>query len=74
MLFRSHSYTDTLLKNENELNAKLMEEAEELTQTATRNETIWEAADLFYFMMVTLESKGCTWQEVLYELQGRQKQ
>jgi phosphoribosyl-ATP pyrophosphohydrolase len=68
------SYTDTLLKNENELNAKLMEEAEELTQTATRNETIWEAADLFYFMMVTLESKGCTWQEVLYELEGRQKQ
>lgn len=45
------SYTKRLFDDEQLLNAKIKEEAEELTEATTKEEIAWEAADLFYFAL-----------------------
>jgi phosphoribosyl-ATP pyrophosphohydrolase/phosphoribosyl-AMP cyclohydrolase/histidinol dehydrogenase len=45
------SYTKRLFDDEKLLNAKIKEEAEELTDAVTKEEIAWEAADLFYFAL-----------------------
>lgn len=45
------SYTKRLFEDEKLLNAKIQEEAEELTDAKTKEEIAWEAADLFYFAL-----------------------
>ena len=67
----ANSYTSNLLDNNNLLLRKVMEEAFELVMSESREDTIWEAADLAYFITVLLENRGCTWEDVLLELQGR---
>lgn len=67
------SYTATL--NDKRVREKVMEEAEELTSDAeNRDDIVWEAADLFYFMSVLLYKEGVTWQDVYDELDRRHKE
>jgi phosphoribosyl-ATP pyrophosphohydrolase/phosphoribosyl-AMP cyclohydrolase len=65
------SYTATL---DNELvREKIIEEAEELCTAKTRDEKIWEAADLLYFTTVLMTREGITAADVLNELERRHK-
>ncbi|ODV93140.1 hypothetical protein PACTADRAFT_51769 [Pachysolen tannophilus NRRL Y-2460] len=45
------SYTKRLFNDSTLLNAKIKEEAEELTEAKTKEEISWEAADLIYFAL-----------------------
>ncbi|MCB9555380.1 MAG: phosphoribosyl-ATP diphosphatase [Deltaproteobacteria bacterium] len=65
------SYSRKLLDDRQLLSAKLLEEAEELAQAATRDEVIWEAADLIFFTQVAMTSVGVTLADVDRELQRR---
>ncbi|MDR0555154.1 MAG: phosphoribosyl-ATP diphosphatase [Treponema sp.] len=68
---RPGSYTATL---DNELvREKVREEAEELCTAQTREEIIWEAADLLYFSTALLTRAGVSVGEVLDELDRRHK-
>lgn len=70
---RPGSYTATL--DDKRVREKVMEEAEELTDDAeTKEEVIWEAADLLYFVSVLMYKEGVTWQDVYNELDRRHKE
>ena len=62
------SYTATL--NDKRVREKVMEEAEELT----KDEVIWEAADLLYFVSVLMYKEGVSWKDVYNELDKRHKE
>ena len=65
------SYTATL---DNELvREKIMEEAKELCDAKTHEETVWEAADLLYFTTALLARAGVSAREILDELDRRHK-
>ena len=63
------SYTATL--DDEIVREKVMEEAKELCEAQTRDEIIWEAADLLYFSTVLLTRAGVTVQDILDELDRR---
>ena len=63
------SYTATL--NDKRVREKLLEEAEELTEAETRDDVVWECADLVYFLSVLMEREGVSWRDVLAELERR---
>jgi phosphoribosyl-ATP pyrophosphohydrolase/phosphoribosyl-AMP cyclohydrolase len=65
------SYTATL--DDELVREKLMEEAEELCAAKTREETVWEAADLLYFTTALITRAGVEAGEVLAELDRRHK-
>ncbi|MDR0399633.1 MAG: phosphoribosyl-ATP diphosphatase [Treponema sp.] len=65
------SYTAAL--DDELVREKLREEAEELCEAGTRDEVIWEAADLLYFAAVLLTRAGVKVGEVLDELDRRHK-
>ena len=65
------SYTATL--DDKLVREKLMEEAEEVCTAKTHDEVVWEAADLFYFTTVLMTKEGVTINEVLDELDRRNK-
>jgi phosphoribosyl-ATP pyrophosphohydrolase len=65
------SFTRRLLDDESLLAAKLCEEAAELAEACTRDEVVWEAADLFYFAAVALARAGVGLPEVQRELDRR---
>ncbi len=70
---RPGSYTATL--DAKRVREKVMEEAEELTDDAeSKDEVIWEAADLLYFVSVLMYKEGVTWQDVYNELDRRHKE
>lgn len=70
---RPGSYTATL--DAKRVREKVMEEAEELTDEAeSREDVIWEAADLIYFVSVLMYREGVTWQDVYDELDRRHKE
>lgn len=70
---RPGSYTATL--DAKRVREKVMEEAEELTDEAeSREDVIWETADLIYFMSVLMYKEGVTWQDVYDELDRRHKE
>jgi len=67
------SYTATL--DAKRVREKVMEEAEELTDEAeSREDVIWETADLIYFISVLMYKEGVTWQDVYDELDKRHKE
>ena len=63
------SYTATL--DDELVREKVMEEAEELCAAKTREEIIWEAADLLYFSTALITRSGVSVREVLDELERR---
>jgi phosphoribosyl-ATP pyrophosphohydrolase/phosphoribosyl-AMP cyclohydrolase len=65
------SYTATL--DDELVREKVMEEAKELCEAKTREEIVWEAADLLYFATVLMTRSGVTVQEILDELDRRHK-
>ncbi|MEK6958979.1 MAG: phosphoribosyl-ATP diphosphatase [archaeon] len=54
------SYTKKLFADERLLKQKLLEEAAELMLAETKEEVIWESADLMYFAFAFMASKGIT--------------
>jgi len=65
------SYTATL--DDELVREKIMEEARELCEAKTRDEVVWEAADLLYFATVLMERAGVGVAEVMDELDRRHK-
>jgi phosphoribosyl-ATP pyrophosphohydrolase/phosphoribosyl-AMP cyclohydrolase len=65
------SYTATLTPER--VREKIEEEAEELIEADGKDEVIWEAADLLYFVNVLMHREGVSWQDVLDELDRRHK-
>jgi phosphoribosyl-ATP pyrophosphohydrolase/phosphoribosyl-AMP cyclohydrolase len=67
------SYTATL--DSKRVREKIEEEAGELCNEAeTKQDVIWETADLFYFMNVLMYKEGVTWKDVYDELDKRHKE
>ena len=64
------SYSASLDKNR--LEAKIREETEELIEAEKREDIIWEASDLLYFLMVLLARNEIPFSDVLWEL-GRRR-
>ena len=65
------SYTRKLLEDPGFLHEKIREEADELCAAESDRDVIWEAADVIYFTMVKLASRGLTLEQVEKELHGR---
>ncbi len=65
------SYTAKLFADSALLNAKILEEAEELTQAETDRDVVWEAADVIFFALTKLAARGLTLAQVEKELRGR---
>jgi len=65
------SYTATL--DDDLTREKIMEEAQELCEAETREQIIWEAADLLYFITVLTSRGGITVREIFDELDRRHK-
>ena len=65
------SYTAKLFADPNLLGAKLREEADELARAETRDEVVWEAADVLYFTLARLAREGIDLAEVEAHLDRR---
>ncbi len=63
------SYTATL--DHQKVREKLLEEAAEVVEAKTREDIIWEAADVLYFLTVLLQKEGVTLENVMAELRRR---
>ena len=66
------SYTATL--DAKRVREKVEEEAEELCEAEGKDEVIWEAADLMYFISVLMYKEGVSWKDVCDELDRRHKE
>ena len=66
------SYTATL--DNKRVREKVEEEAEELCEAEGKEEVIWEAADLLYFVNVLMYKEGVYWKDVYDELDRRHKE
>lgn len=69
---RPGSYTATL--DAKRVREKVEEEAEELCEADGKDEVIWEAADLLYFVSVLMYKENVNWQDVYDELDRRHKE
>jgi phosphoribosyl-ATP pyrophosphohydrolase/phosphoribosyl-AMP cyclohydrolase len=65
------SYTATL--NRKKLKKKLIEEAGEIVEAKEKNEIIWEAADVLYFLTVLLAKNDIKISDVIEELRRRRR-
>jgi len=65
------SYTATL--TESKVREKLREETREVIEAKTRDDIIWEAADVLYFLSVLMAKSEVTFADVLNELRRRRK-
>jgi phosphoribosyl-ATP pyrophosphohydrolase len=52
---------------------KIAEEAQELIDANTREEIIWEAADVLFFSLARCAKNGVTYNEVVNELRRRRR-
>ena len=66
------SYTATL--DAKRVREKVEEESEELCEAEGKEEVIWEAADLLYFVNVLMYKEGVSWKDVYDELDRRHKE
>lgn len=66
------SYT-AKLKDDGLLKAKIMEEAQEVIEAQRREDIVWEAADVLYFLTVLLARNDIGVQEVIDELYRRRR-
>ena len=68
------SYTNKLLANKSLSKEKVLEEINELIEAVDKNNNfIHEAADVFYHLIVYLEANNVKIEEVMDELNKRQK-
>ena len=68
------SYTNKLLANKSLSKEKVLEEINELVEAVDKNNNfIHEAADVFYHLIVYLEANNVKIEEVMDELNKRQK-
>ena len=68
------SYTNKLLTNKSLSKAKVLEEVDELIESVEENSnTIHEAADVFYHLIMYLEANDVKIEEVMQELNNRKK-
>lgn len=67
------SYTARLFADRERLAAKITEEAAELNAAASRDEVVWEAADLLYFALTRLAAEGIDLAEVERHLDRRER-
>jgi phosphoribosyl-ATP pyrophosphohydrolase/phosphoribosyl-AMP cyclohydrolase len=70
------SYTVRLLKNRNLLLKKIGEESSEVILAAkdkSRDQIVYESADLLYHLMVLLYDEGISMRDIYSELEGRRK-
>ena len=68
------SYTNKLLNDKNLSVAKVKEEIEELIESVEQNSnTIHEATDVIYHLMVYLEANNVKIEDIMVELKKRQK-
>tara|TARA_B100002051_G_scaffold191918_1_gene181923 strand:+ start:267 stop:539 length:273 start_codon:yes stop_codon:yes gene_type:complete len=68
------SYTNKLLNDKNLSTEKVKEEIQEPIESVESNTNkIHEAADVFYHLLVYLESNGVKIEEVMMELEKRKK-
>ena len=65
------SYTAKLFADPALLNAKILEEAQELTEAESDRDVVWEAADVIFFALTKLAARGLTLAQVEKELRGR---
>lgn len=66
------SYTATL--DAKRVREKIEEEAEELCEAESKDDVIWEVADLIYFVNVLMYKEGVSWNDVYDELDKRHKE
>ena len=68
------SYTNELLKDKSLSRAKVLEEINELIEAVEENTNkIHEAADVFYHLLMYLESNNVKIEDVMTELENRKK-
>ena len=68
------SYTNKLLKDKNLAKEKVLEEVNELIEAVEENSNkIHEAADVFYHLIMYLESNNIKIEDVMSELENRRK-
>ncbi len=68
------SYTNKLLNDKNLAKAKVLEEVNELIEAVEENSNkIHEAADVFYHLIMFLESYDIKVEEIIAELKKRKK-
>ena len=68
------SYTNKLLNDKNLNKEKVIEEINELIESVDKDSNkIHEAADVFYHLIMYLESNNIKIEDVMSELEGRRK-
>ena len=68
------SYTNKLLTDKSLSKAKVLEEIDELVEAIEENTNkIHEAADVFYHLLMYLESNNVKIEDVMVELENRKK-
>ncbi len=67
------SYTARLFADRSRLAGKISEEAVELNEAQSRDEVIWEAADLLFFTLTRLAAEGIELAEVEQHLDRRER-
>ena len=68
------SYTNKLLKDKNLIKEKVLEELDELIQSVEQNSNkIHEAADVFYHLIIYLESNNIKIEDIMEELEKIKK-
>ena len=68
------SYTNKLLNDKNLSKKKILEEINELIESVDQNNNkIHEAADVFYHLIIYLESNDIKIEDVMSELKSRKK-
>ena len=68
------SYTNKLLKDKKLIKEKVLEELDELIQSVEQNSNkIHEAADVFYHLIIYLESNNIKIEDIMEELEKRKK-
>lgn len=70
---KKNSYTSKIVCNRKKIISKLNEECNELIEAEAKKDIVWEAADLFFFMLVYLENRKIEFYEILEELKRRRK-
>ena len=69
-----NSYTNKLLKDKNLIKEKVLEEINELIEAVEQNDNeIHEAADVFYHLIIYLESNNIKIEDIMLELEKRKK-